>query len=39
MAVVLFKRRTLHKPKLMQISKNNSFCLIALGLAHGKFEV
>ena len=34
-----FKRRTLHVPNLMQISKNNSFCSFALGSAHGKFGV
>ena len=34
-----FKRRTLHVPNLMQISKNNSFFSFALGSAHVKFDV
>jgi len=33
------KRRTLHIPNLMQISKNNSFCSFAPGSAHVKFDV
>ena len=32
-----FKHRTSHVPNL--ISKNNSFCLFASGLAHVKFDV
>ena len=34
-----FKRRTLHLPNLMQISKYNSFCSLALGSAHVKLDV
>ena len=33
-----FKRRTLHVPKLMQMSENNRFFSFALDSAHVKFD-